>query len=165
VIAQLEHHAWATAVIAGSALSLVACTALLVAHRQRVADRARDLIAEGREALPIAAVQHQRERLVARRRSEVLARTLETMIRDATHPATIITRGARPLFDVRVIATVAHDLRAVIDLLQTDTARARGVALIERLITDGHSPLYARDAGLLREELYRVRHALEESPR
>jgi hypothetical protein len=165
VIAQLNDYTWATAMIAGAALALAAFTALLVAEKQRVSDRATDLIAEGRETLPIASVQRQRDRLLTRRRRKGLARNLDTMVRYATNPPRIITRGSRPLFDLRVIASVAPDLRAVIALLQTEPVRPRGVALTERLMTDGHSPLYGREAGLLREELRRIRHTLEEPPR
>ena len=39
---------------------------------------------------------------------------------------------------------------------------ARGVGLLERLITHGDSPLYGREAAVLREELRRVRSALGE---
>jgi hypothetical protein len=161
-IARLEHHTWTTAIIASSAVVSAAFTVLLIALKQRVRERAMDLIAEGRETLPITAVQRQRQRLLTHRRRKVLARALETMIRDATNPPRIITTSARPLFDVRVIAGVAGDLRAVIGLLETERVRARGVALIERLMSDGGSPLYGRDASLLREELHRVRHALED---
>ena len=71
-------------------------------------------------------------------------------------------RGARPLFSIRVIASVAPELRGVIGLLQTEKVRARGVALTERLLTHGDSPLYGREAGVLRAELRRILSALEE---
>jgi hypothetical protein len=77
----------------------------------------------------------------------------------------MMTRRARPLFSMRVIASVAPDLRAVIGLLQTDEAQVRGVALTERLIAHGHSPLYAREASVLREELRRIQSALVEYAR
>ncbi len=165
IIAQIEDHTWATAMIVSAALVLAVFTGILVALKQRVCDRATDLIVEGREMLPIVAVQRQRHRLLTRRRRELLARTLEIIIRHATNPPRIIPSGARPLFDVRVIASVDPDLRVVIGLLRTEKACARGVALIERLLTDGHSPLYAREVSLLREELHRAQHALAESAR
>ncbi|HET7048530.1 MAG TPA: hypothetical protein VFI54_09715 [Solirubrobacteraceae bacterium] len=159
-IAQVKGHPWATGLAISAGVVLLALTALVAALRLRVRDRARDLIAEGRETLPIIAVQRERRRLLARRRRKVLARTLDAMVRQATSPPTI--PSARPLFDVRVIASVSGDLRAVIRLLQKKHARARGVALTERLIVDGGSPLYAQDQMRLREELHRVRHLLEE---
>jgi hypothetical protein len=162
VIARVEGHPWAVAVAVSAVLVLLTLTVLLFALRQRVRDEAIHLIAEGREALPIAVVQRQRQHLMSPRTKDALARTLEIMLRQALSPPRIMTRGALPLFSVRVIAGVAPDLRAVIGLLQTENAQARGVALTERLITYGHSPLYAREASVLRDELHRIRRALEE---
>ena len=130
--------------------------------RQQVSDRATDLIAEGREALPIATVQHQRQRLLAQRRRKALAKALDTVLRQATAPPRIVTRGTRPLFDTRVIAAVGADLRAAIELLQTRNPPARGVALIDRLITDGQSAFYGHEPLPLREELRHIRHGFEQ---
>jgi hypothetical protein len=143
-------------------LVLLTLTVAVLVLRQRVRDEAIHLIAEGREALPIAVVHRQRERLVSRRTTEGLAGALETMLGEALRPPRLMTRGARPLFSVRVIASVAPDLRAVISLLQTRPVSARGVALTERLLSYGDSPLYAREARVLREELHRIQSALEE---
>ena len=162
LIAQLERHPWAAALALSAGLVLLTLTVGILALRQRVRDEAIQLIAEGRDALPIAVVQRQRQRLVSRRTTAGLARTLETMLGQALNPPRLMTKGARPLFCIRVIASAAPELRGVISLLQTEPARARGVALIERLITDGGSPLYAREARALREELRRVRSALED---
>ena len=74
IIAQLEGHPWATILTASSTLVLAATHRLLLMLRQQVSDRATDLIAEGREALPIATVQHQRQRLLAPRRRKALAK-------------------------------------------------------------------------------------------
>ena len=162
VIAQFERDPWALAVAGSAGLVLVTLTFVIFGLRQRVRDEAIHLIAEGREALPIGVVHRQRERLVSRRTTEGLARALETMLGQALRPPRLMTRGASPLFSVRVIASVAPDLRAVISLLQTGSARARGVALTERLLAYGDSPLYAREARVLREELHRIRSTLEE---
>ena len=150
------------AVAVSAVLVLLTLTVLIFALRQRLRDEAIHLIAEGREALPIAVVQRQRQHLMSPRTKAALARTLEAMLRQALSPPRIMTRGARPLFSLRVIASVAPDLRAVISLLETENAPARGVALTERLIAYARSPLYAREASVLREELRRIRSALEE---
>jgi hypothetical protein len=161
IIALLEGHRWATILIASSMLVLAALSVLLLTLKQRVSDRAIDLIAGGRETLPITTVQRHRQRLLARRRRTTLANNLETMIRQATARPKIITRGSRPLFDTRVIALVATELRAVIRLLQSTNPPARGVALTDRLITDGHSPCYGHEVNALRDELDRILQALE----
>ena len=160
IIAELEGHSWAAVVTISSALVLAALTILRLILKQRVSDRAIDLIAEGRETLPIATVQRHRQRLTAQRERNALAKALDTAIRQATNPPRIITRGTRPLFDTRVIAGVATDLRAVIGLLQAGSPPARGVALIDRLITDGHSPFYGHEVKPLRQELNQIGQAL-----
>lgn len=160
VIARIEGDARAVAVALSAGLVLLTLTVVVLALRQRVRDEAIPLIAEGHEALPIAVVQRQRQRLLSPRTRDTLARTLEMMRRQALCPPRIMTRGARPLFSVLVIASVASDLRALISVLRTKNASARGVSLLERLITHGDSPLYGRDAAVLREELRRVRSAL-----
>ena len=86
---------WATILTASYTLVLAALTALLLMLKQRVSDRAIDLIAEGSEALPIATVQHQRQRLLAQRRRKALAKALDTVLRQATGPPRIVTRGTR----------------------------------------------------------------------
>jgi hypothetical protein len=160
IIAQLERHPWGTVLTASSALVLAALTALLVILKQRVSDRAIELIAEGREALPIATVRRHRQRLTAPKTRNALAKTLDTSIRQATNPPRIVTRGTRPLFDIRVIAGVATDLREVVVLLQSGNPPAPGVALIDRLITDGQSAFYGHEIEPLRQELHHIRQAL-----
>ncbi|HJS94508.1 MAG TPA: hypothetical protein VJ741_09605 [Solirubrobacteraceae bacterium] len=160
IIAKTEGHSWATALAVSAGIILLALTALLAALQQLVRDRATALIADD-ETVPITTVQRQRQRLLTRRRSKTLARTLNTMVRQATTPPKIRTTGTRPLFDPAVIAGVSGDVRAVIARLQMEHTHARGVALTEQLITDGGSPLYGHDEERLREELHRVRYVLD----
>jgi hypothetical protein len=161
-IAQLEGHAWATSLVISAGVVLLLISAVISALMARVRDRAIDLITGGRETLPIAVVQRERRRLLTRRRTQILAKTLDTMIRYTTTPPKIRTTATRPLYDPTVITRVAPDLRAVIENLQSEHTHARGVALTEQLITDGRSPLYGENEGRLREELHRVRSALDE---
>ena len=49
IVAELEGHTWATVLTIGSAPVLAALTILLLILKQRVSDRAIDLIGEGRE--------------------------------------------------------------------------------------------------------------------
>jgi len=162
LIAQLERRAWAIALTISAGLVLLTLTMRFFTLRQRVRDEVIHLIAEGHEALPIAAVQRQRQQLLSQRTRGSLARTIEKMLNEALSPPRIMMRGARPLFSIRVIAGVAPELRVVIGLLRTEKIRARGVALTERLLVHGDSPLYGREAGVLRAELRRILSALEE---
>jgi hypothetical protein len=137
----------------------VVLTILAAAFRQREHDRAIDVILDGYEEIPIAAVRRQRRRLLSDRTRRTLARNFEHMIHQASAPQ-IQMRGARPLFHLRVVAKVSPDLYEVVRLLRTGHVPARGVARAERMITDGTSPLYGLEVDALREELHRVRRML-----
>jgi hypothetical protein len=143
------------------AVSLAVVAAALAQTKR---DRALDLILEGHDDLPVGAVQRQQLRLSAPRTQRALAQTIDVMIDQALHPPRISARGARPLFDAAVVASVAADLRAICRLLRSGHASARGVGLAERLLTDATSPFYGHQAAPLREELRRVQHALSHEP-
>lgn len=156
MIALIEGRAWATA-LAGSALVvLLALTLIASAHHQHKRDIALELILEGRERLAIAAVQHQRRRLLCQSTRTMLARNLEDIIEQATCPRAPRMRLICPLFERRVVASVEDNIRPIIRLLVADNPPARGVAGCERLITHACSPLYGQDAEVLRQELARL---------
>jgi hypothetical protein len=129
--------------------------ALLVTARR---DLCLELIIEGRAGLPLAAVEHEWRRLDPRRRA-CLARSIEEVAgladRRRTRPA-----QRRPLFVGRVVRQVAPQLRETARLLRADDAAAPGVALVERLVTSGTSPLYGSEVEPLRRELGRARYLL-----
>jgi hypothetical protein len=143
-------------------LGAAAVSALFLAGawfaRMRLRERAFELIAVGREELPLEAVECERTRLRNRRYRLQLARTLEaitsqTRQRDWWAPAygnqesVLAAQG-----EIREIARLLRDLPSV---------RARGVALVTSLIRDGAtSPLYHGPALRLSEELGRIRHVL-----
>ena len=124
VIVRIEGDVWAGAVVFSAGLVLLTLTVVVLALRQRVRDEAMHLIAEGHEALPIAVVQRQRQRLLSPRTTDTLARTLEMMLRQALRPPGIMTRGARPLFSVLVIASVAPELCALIEVSERTLGHA-----------------------------------------
>ena len=109
----------------------------------------------------MATVQRERQRLLDRRTRERLSAALEDLVRAARRRRNIEALAGGPIFHVPVVLALAHDLRGVAALLRTDApVGARGVALLEHLLTRGDSPLYGRHAGALREELRRVRYLL-----
>jgi len=59
-----------------------------------------------------------------------------------------------------VLAAVKPQLRDLVQSLRADGAGVRGVAMLDRLITSGASPLYGRRVGPLRDELGRIRYLL-----
>ena len=64
VIARIEGREWAGPLAGSAASVLLILTVLVAAHKQRERDCAIELVLEGRETVPIAAVQRQRRRLL-----------------------------------------------------------------------------------------------------
>jgi hypothetical protein len=152
----------------GQALSLVLCASLVLLALAALAgeqwDRrrfaARQLVLDGRENLPLAPVQRERRRLLEARTRQSVAQSFERVLQHVTRRPAPVPPSVRPLFDVGTVASVTDDLREIVRLLHTGVAQARGVALAERLLTEGVSPLYGYDAVALRDELRRVRYLL-----
>ncbi len=126
--------------------------------RLRLRERAFDLIASGREELPLEAVESERSRLRDRHYRRRLARTLDviTLQGSRREPWSPIYADPESVHGARgELLEIAHLLR------ELPSVRARGVALVTRLVRDGAtSPLYQGPALALREELGRIRHVL-----
>jgi hypothetical protein len=161
VIALVEGRGWAPTVAGSAAIVLVGLTVIASAHGQRKRDVVLDMILNGQEPLAITAVQRQRDRLLCQRTRAKLASNVDEIIERATNRPKFQTRLVLPLFERPVVASVAGELRQIIELLLADDATARGVAGCERLITHACSPLYGQDAELLRQELHRLRDMLD----
>jgi hypothetical protein len=141
-------------------LVLVAGLAVVVALAR---ERARDLIAEGCEHLPLPLLARQRRRLLDRRRRDGLARALDGLVATAERWPRL--RNPRPVFNVRLVREVVPELHEIAALLRLVTGSAPGVALSERLLTSGGSPLYGVEVDDLRSELRRIREALRSGAR
>lgn len=145
--------------VGAGAISALLAVGVLVA-RAVVREQALQLIAGGREELPLPVVRSERSRLSDRRYRRSLARTLD-VIRAGPTPR----EWWSPVYADREAVHGARDeLIEIARLLrELPTVRARGVALVTRLIRDGAtSPLYCGPAPHLREELGRIRHVLIE---
>ena len=160
VIARIEGREWAGPLVDTAAIVLLILTVLVAAHKQRERDCAIELVMEGRETVPIAAVQRQRRRLLADQTRNGLAGDLEDLIRQSARPSRFQLRVMPLPFDPTVLTMAAGELRDVIRLLRTEDVSARGVARAERLVERAMSPLYGQDVVALREELCRVRDLL-----
>jgi hypothetical protein len=156
VVDALAGAVWArpVAIAAGLVLAGTGGVALTLVGVRR--ERAVELIAEGRERIPVAVVQRQRARLAAPRTRLSLARTLETVIEETLHPRLVSIPSARPSLNRRLIVALQDDIRRLARLLREDRVSTRGVAFSERLLTQGESPLYGRDVLALRGELRRA---------
>jgi hypothetical protein len=119
----------------------------------------RDLVIGGREKLPLAALGCELRRLRDPRRRAWLARAVEELADSADQRRREIGLGP-PLCNRRVLAGVQPQLRDLARLLQAGGGGVRGVALLDRLITSGTSPLYGRRVEPLRDELGRIRYLL-----
>jgi hypothetical protein len=160
VIVRLEGGAWAAPLAVSAAGVLLILTVLVAMSEQHKRDCALELILDGDEAAPIAVVQRQRRRLLSARTRDGLAASLEDIVRYVSSPKRRMP-SERPLYEPRVVAAVADELREVIGLLRTEGVCARGVCRVERLITHAGSPLYGLEVSALREELGCVRDLLK----
>ena len=147
------------------AVGAAAVSALLLVGafiaRLRLRALAFDLIASGREELPLEAIEHERSRLRDRSYRRRLARTLDVITLQPTNRGWMAPTYA----DHDAVRAARGELLEVARLLrELPSVRARGVALVTRLVRDGAtSPLYQGPAPRLREELGRIRHVLIEA--
>ena len=160
VIARIEGREWAGPLAGSATIVLLILTVLVAAHKQRERDCAIELVLEGRERVPIAAVQRQRRRLLSDQTRNGLAGNLEDLIQQAASRSRRQMRVTPLPFEPTVLTMAAGELRDVIGLLRAEGVSARGVARAERLVERAVSPLYGQDVGALREELCRVRDLL-----
>jgi hypothetical protein len=155
-------HVAGAPLVLGAALAVgVAFVALWLVVRGVAREQAQALIATGSDVVGLDVVARERRRLASRAEREALARSLASLQQDAlrwnrTHP------NFRPLFGVAQLRHVTREVEALVAALRRDRVRVQGVALVSRLLADGHSsPLYANEVEPLREELNRIRFLLE----
>jgi hypothetical protein len=151
------HGALSYLIASAVVLAVLACyLALLASHR---AACAREVIIEGLVDVPLAVVQRERDRLLDRAHRAELANHVEAMREEGQRPGGRLPM-AHPVFSRRVIAAVDPELEALARRLRPESANVRGIAMAERLLTDGCSPLYGTSVGELREELHRIMFSL-----
>lgn len=146
-------------VCAASVVQFGICAAivLLVGLRR---ERARELIIDGREALPLPSVAAERRRLLDPRARRKLAGALERALWAAEHYEQLLI-ASRPPPGVLPLRALAPELREVVGRLRAEEVAVRGVARAARLLTGGYaSPLYQGRAEELRLELDRIRRGL-----
>jgi len=146
----------------GAALLVVVAFALAWAVMHRIArERAQELIANGRDVVVLSVVAREHRRLASLDEREQLARSLETLYRDALRWHEILPQF-RPPNGVQQLRDLPGEVNGLVAALRRDRVRVQGVALTARLLTNGYeSPLYQDQLGPLREELNRIRFLLE----
>jgi hypothetical protein len=118
-----------------------------------------ELMIAGRGRLPLTALTRERERLTDPRLQSRLAASFDDLAARAALKQWRRERQ-RPMCSHRVLAAVEPQLRDVAARLRAGEVELRGVALLDRLLTDGASPLYGEKIGSLRDELARGRYLL-----
>lgn len=128
-------------------------------QRGRVWLHRRDLdreLARGGDPHTNPALARRAEQLTSTRCRRSLAAGIERTLAAAEHPSRALT-SAVPLQRREILAARAGLLALAAELGGTDEVQPRGVALVQRLLTDGDSPLYRlRRVGELERA---VRHA------
>jgi hypothetical protein len=148
------------ALLIGAGAAEILLLARWVTRRVAVRDVCLDLIIEGLGDSDIRVLERERCRLAAPRHRATLARFITHLLQAATRPPA--RSRVRPMFSIRVVRSVEPELRAIVERLLAPAPAARGVALIERLLHDGTSPLYGSEVEPLRRELGRARFLLDD---
>jgi hypothetical protein len=121
-------------------------------------EHARDLMIQGRADLPVDAVRRQRRRLLDRGHCDDLADWVD---RTRSVAERSLTSRQPPRFhNARVIVAVRPELAEIATRLREDAPGVRGVALVERLLSEGGSPPHGGSVGALRQELRQIRFML-----
>lgn len=157
--ARLEGLRGATAVALAAAVVEAALALQIASLRWLARERAQDLIIEGRADLPLDAVRRERRRLLGRAHCDDLAGWLDRTW-TVTERALKSPHSPSPPYNVAVIAAARKDLADISARLREGAPGVRGVALVERLLSEGGSPLYGGSVSALRQELRRIRFML-----
>jgi hypothetical protein len=130
----------------------------------RLREQARESIIAGRDERQVAAVVREHRRLLQPRLRVSLANAIEDLVQLAERWHSLL-RPYRPVSDPRLVRAQSCELRTVAQLPRARPASAVAVALVERLLTSGGSPLYGDDLASLQAELARIlRHLQAERP-
>jgi nucleotide-binding universal stress UspA family protein len=153
-LAEGEQHAlWLLAAGGVVQLGLGAYAGLLISLRRAAAI---DVIIGGGAGLSLGVIVRERKRLRQREFCAALADRLDGVVGAVSNPQSLFG-GA--LLNRRVILGAAPDIVETARVLRGDGDVA-GVALIERLLTDGGSSLYGPDVEGLVQDLRRARFLL-----
>jgi hypothetical protein len=141
-------------VLASAATGLV-LAARVAMRSSECRERALDMIVAGRAGVRVAVVQREVARALDPKRRESLAGGYDSIADERRRPRAVVVE---PL----AVAQVRTELERVTRLLRAPDATARGVAAAQRLLCDGTSSMFGRDAERLREDLHRVAYLLSD---
>jgi hypothetical protein len=160
VVGTAAGASWGRALTVAAALVAVVMACRVLLARDAARRRACDVLIEGAAGVAVPVVNEQRRRLLDPGYRERLASSYEDLallLGRSRGRLTLVVSAATP----ELPETIATQLQAVADALRDDRVGPGGVALAERLLTDGTSPLYGPDRQRLRAELVRTTWHLE----
>jgi hypothetical protein len=148
---------WQAAIVADAAA--IAAAAWWYGIEQRAAHRRRvmldDLIVHGWVNVAPDDVRERTSELLSQRHRRILARSLENLVE--TNPAFVYQRLAL----LQELRRQSDRFRGIAQRLRTEQVDVRGVLMVERLLTDGGSPLHAGPSSAIAPTLERVERALD----
>jgi hypothetical protein len=136
---------------AAAVLALLGVAGSLAAARRH---SALELIAQGREALPLRAVARERRRLLEPDQRERLARSIDVIRVEAGRSAQG-RQAIRLAYDVAAVRASSSEMAGISGLVR-DGGGVRGLAATELLVIDSDSPLYDSAGKSLHRELGRI---------
>jgi hypothetical protein len=160
IAASIAGYAWAWTLMLGAGWVLLILLLLAAGFHHCTRDHAIDLILQGCQNFPIAAIEHQRRRLRSARTRSRLARSVMLAAEGVSRGPEWPDVGRPAKLHHQTIEDAVDDLLEVAQALATEEVSVQGVARAERLIIDGASPFYGDDMIALRAELRRIRHDL-----
>jgi hypothetical protein len=147
------------ALLIGAGAAEIILIARRLIRRADVREICLDLIIESRGDVHVRMLERERCRLLEQRYRATLARSIIHLVEAAQRlPG---QPHAHPVFRAPVVRSVAPELYAVADRLLGGAPAVEGVALMEKLLRNGISPLYGSEDEPLRREIGRVRYLLD----
>jgi hypothetical protein len=162
LVAHYEGVSAAVALMVAAAVTqllLAARAVVLIESRRR---HVLDVISEGRADLPIVAVGRVGVQLGSERHRRRLTQSVDSLLDAAVGSFDVVTTPWR-FARADLVAGVRDELIQIRALLEGQAAGLAGMAMVERLLTDGTSSLHGDDPRVVREDLRRVRFLLAAS--
>ena len=122
-------------------------------------------LADGADPTSTPALALRASQLTSPRRRRQMARTLRRTVTEARQPS--VTRALTSIINRRAVMASADAIQVTIGRLASpEPVTPKGMAMLERMITDGSSSLYSpAEPGSLRRQLLVAKAELDEAPR
>ena len=155
VLVVAGRRSWGVTLLTAAILVELTLLGIMALARQIRREHILRLIATGGPRLQLEEVTREVNRLASPTYSAQLARRLERALEEAEdwHQIPI---ASRPPQGIRLLAGLAEQTHAIVENLRAAPAATPGLALLELMLSDGFSTLYAGDRDALREQLWQI---------